>query len=91
MIYDVAVDQKDKAMNSLSSIIVSLPSQPILAEKLLAGIKILHLYLYRHLDFIKSVCDRQHADSGFNTESKIITDQIELPPSDDMADRYNNF
>lgn len=80
MIYDVAVEQKNKAMNSLSSIIISIPSQHVLKEKLLAGIKILHLYLYRHLDFIKGVC---------NSQNKMdIIDQIELPPE---MDRYNIF
>lgn len=87
MIYDVAVDQKNKALNSIAAILISLPAQQILKEKLIAGIKILQLYLLRHLDFIKQTCENQTHNNGININTKLITDL----PIKSSNDEFNIF
>lgn len=91
MIYDVAVDEKNKAMNHISAILISIPTQYVLKEKLVRGIKILQLYLLRHLEYIKGVCDQQVKDNGLNVNTKLIDTMITKPNNDMLADKYLKF
>jgi hypothetical protein len=88
MIYDVAVDQKNRALNSLSAILVSIPAQQVLKDKLVSGIKILQLYLQRHVDFIHRVCDKQNKRDGIHAETDFIPTMLEKPNKDILADKY---
>jgi len=91
MIYTIAVDQKNKALNSLSAIIISIPIQEDIKEKLVTGIKILQLYLHRHLDFIEQKCIKQRKNNGINIETKFINDQLTTPDKKVLSDRFNVF
>lgn len=88
LIYDVAEDQKNNALNRLSAILVSIPSQQVLKEKLIAGIKILQLYLLRHLDFIKQRCIDQDRENGISTETKYITNSLTKPDKTILEDKF---
>lgn len=91
MIYDIAVDQKNKALNHLAAILVSLPAQQIIKEKLVAGIKILQLYLLRHLDFIRSTCENQIRDTGINVNTNLVSNLPVKPSDENMKDKFIMF
>lgn len=54
---DVMIDEMNRALESLSNILVAIPGDSIvLKNKLVDGIELLHLYLTRHVDHSKKLC-----------------------------------
>jgi hypothetical protein len=91
LIYDVAVDEKNKAMNHISAILISIPTSYVLKEKLITAIKILQLYLLRHLEFIKETCNEQVKKNGINVNTKLIDTMITKPNHDMTTDIFYKY
>ncbi len=81
--YNVAIDMMHSALNSLHSIIHSMPTdeQQIGEIKLQNAIKTLQLYMQRHLDVMSDICNQRSLDKGWNRTTKMI-DKYAIPGID---------
>lgn len=73
-IYDIVLDKKRNAINSLHSIIYSLPVSRLYTDKLNKSIKDLDKILGVYIDKIKNIC-RSKLEKGYNIDRRHIHDE----------------
>lgn len=88
--YQVCVDMSNNALNSLHSIIHSLPSIKFLEKKLKNSIRTLQIYFKKHLNDIINICNGRLDKQGYNIFNKKIYKNI--PNSfEETNSNYNIF
>lgn len=88
--YQIAEENTLNALNHFNSMIISLPSEPVIHSKHEKASKRLHLLLKRNLDDIKKIYDKK-LKKGLGFKSNIITDYDLPKPLNKYNDNKGTF
>ena len=72
--FPVARQHYDRAINGIIGLELSVPTDNIRLKKLKLGRETLQLYLMRHLDFMKDICNKQLEEDVWDVQTTPITD-----------------
>ena len=72
--FPVATQHYERAMNALIGMTMSVSTDNLRLKKLKLGRETLQLYLMRHLDVMKEICNQQLEDKVWDVHSAPITD-----------------
>jgi hypothetical protein len=88
----VAKEQRQKAIDHLSAMLIATPGNHILQAKLTEGIEILRLFLQHHIYFMEDMCAQQLTDEGNKMQAKMVQSHYLYTPHDtDLIDRLQRF
>lgn len=71
--YPIAKQHYDRAINAIIGLELSVPTDQVRLKKLKLGRETLQLYLMRHLDFMKEICNKQ-LEGKWDVQTQPITD-----------------
>jgi hypothetical protein len=88
--YDILIDKKTYALNSLQSIIYTLPNNTLYTKKLNNSVKILNDIFQEYINNVKFINKNNIHNHGYTNKTKIISND-EIVPYNTFSKQHTTF
>ena len=88
--YDILIDKKTYALNSLQSIIYTLPNNTLYTKKLNNSVKILNDIFQEYINNVKFINKNNIHNHGYTNKTKIISND-EIVPYNTFSKQHTKF